>query len=151
MLQCPVRKELHPASFLPYQARLEEQVRFHDGISWEPVEVFHMDDRIRSSEKIAKTSFGKAPLKRHLSTLEPRLRAPAGTGVLSLVAFASGLAVARTHAPSYPFSFFPRSLWRFQFSQIHSYPLFDHSITSTKWLTRRTIPRTSGRSGRTKV
>ncbi len=111
MLKLSVRKKLH-RFFRSEKARLDEELRCHHGILREAIEVTDMDDRKVFSKKGSKPPFRKASLKRHLTSLKPRLGSSPGTRILTFVAFTGCFAVAGSNASPHPFSLFSRSFRR---------------------------------------
>jgi hypothetical protein len=110
VLELPIREKLYQISLLAKKARLEQEFGFHHGISWETIEVSHMEDGKFFFKRRTKTSFGNPSLKGHLPSLKTSLRPPTGSSILALASSAGCLAMSRTNPPSHTFPFFSRSL-----------------------------------------
>ena len=89
-------------------------------------------------------------MQRHLAALEPDLVETTGTGLLTLVAAAGGLAPARTHAATDTVRGALAALSGLQSIQTHVCNSFDHSAR-TKKATLVIIPRTAGVSSSSRV
>jgi hypothetical protein len=150
VLKFPIGEKLYrPPLF--QKARLEQEVGFHHGISWETIEISNMDDLKVFFKWVTKPPFGKASLEGHLPSLKTGLGPSAGTGVLTFGASAGRLAMPRPNPSSHPFPLLPCSLRRFQFFQLHPGFLSDPFTTSNRCSTRLIIPRIWGRSGKVRV
>src|SRR5579875_2136824 len=136
----PAPEDLHERA-LPHEARVGElvgaEVRRADGV--ERVEVHR---RVLDTEGIGEAAQLRDPLhERELPALEPCRDGVACP--LPLGAPPSGLAALSCGAPPHPALGPPRAGGRRQIVQLHSVT----SSTRTRWGTRASIPRISGRSG----
>jgi hypothetical protein len=76
MLEFPVGKKLDSLSPFPDETGLEQQVRFHDGILRETIEVLDVDDGESLLKRRTKPPLGKASLNGHLSAFKTGLDPP---------------------------------------------------------------------------
>jgi len=107
MLEFPVGKKFDGLSLFPEESRLKQQVRFHDGIFWETIKVFEVEENESFLEGRSKSPLGKTSLQGHLSPLKSRSCPPSCAGILTFGSFAGCLAVARADPSSHPFTLLP--------------------------------------------
>jgi hypothetical protein len=113
MLKLPISEELY-RSLLFKEPGLKQEIGFNHRFFRKAIEISHMDNGKLFFKGRMKSSFGKASLKGHLTSLETRLGSSSGTGILAFGSPAGRFAMAGSNSSPHPLMFFSRSHWRFQ-------------------------------------
>ena len=103
---------------------------YTDGASLELVQVGDLDGDVLGGKDVVEAALGQTALQRHLAAFKAGLL-DAGTGFLTLVAVACGLAVAGACAAALAGGRLVGALGRFQFMEFHACTSLRYSLVTT--------------------